>query len=166
MSRDKLASKLREEALGGAGKVSLVVMVERLIPVENLRDLAREHGVSPKGGYRLERAPAKALASVLCEPKTPKVLEEVCELLAEHMTSNLAEKKRGKKESDAGKTRAPTHLEPVLKLKGQELEQAKAEGVTIYEVDTAAFAAKVAPMLAEVENSEVRELLKQISEVR
>jgi tripartite ATP-independent transporter DctP family solute receptor len=46
------------------------------------------------------------------------------------------------------------------------LEKAKAEGVTIYEVDTAAFAAKVAPMLAEVENPEVRELLKQISEVK
>jgi len=45
------------------------------------------------------------------------------------------------------------------------LEQAKAEGVKVYEVDTAAFAAKVAPMLAEVENTEVRELLKQISEV-
>ena len=45
------------------------------------------------------------------------------------------------------------------------LEQAKAEGVTIYEVDTAAFAEKVAPMLAEVENAEVRALLKQIAEV-
>lgn len=45
------------------------------------------------------------------------------------------------------------------------LEQAKAEGVTIYEVDTAAFAEKVAPMLAEVESAEVRALLKQIAEV-
>jgi tripartite ATP-independent transporter DctP family solute receptor len=45
------------------------------------------------------------------------------------------------------------------------LEQAKAEGVTVYEVDTAAFAAKVAPMLAEVENPEVRDLLIQITEV-
>ncbi len=46
------------------------------------------------------------------------------------------------------------------------LEQAKEEGVTVYEVDTAVFAAKVAPMLAEVENPEVRELLKQIAEVK
>jgi len=45
------------------------------------------------------------------------------------------------------------------------LEQAKAEGVTVYEVDTAAFAAKVAPMLAEVESAEVRALLQQIAEV-
>ncbi len=46
------------------------------------------------------------------------------------------------------------------------LEQAKNEGVTIYEVDTDAFAAKVAPMLETVESSEVRELLKKINEVK
>ncbi len=46
------------------------------------------------------------------------------------------------------------------------LKEAEAQGVTVYEVDTAAFAAKVAPMLAEVENPEVRELLKQIAEAQ
>jgi len=46
------------------------------------------------------------------------------------------------------------------------LERAEEEGVTIYEVDTAAFAAKVAPMLNEVENPDVRQLLKQIAEVK
>ena len=45
------------------------------------------------------------------------------------------------------------------------LEHAKAEGVEVYEVDVSAFAAKVAPMLADVRNPEVRKLLKQISEV-
>lgn len=45
------------------------------------------------------------------------------------------------------------------------LELAKAEGVQIYEVDTGAFAAKVAPMLDKVENPAVRKLLKEISEV-
>lgn len=48
----------------------------------------------------------------------------------------------------------------------QALEKAKAEGVTVYEVDTSLFAAKVAPMLAEVENQEIKELLKQIAEVK
>jgi len=48
----------------------------------------------------------------------------------------------------------------------ESLEQAKAEGVTIYQVDTAAFAAKVAPLLENVENAQVRELLKQIAEVQ
>ena len=46
------------------------------------------------------------------------------------------------------------------------LERAKAEGVTVYEVDTAAFQAKVASMHGQVENPEVRELLKQIAEVK
>ncbi len=46
------------------------------------------------------------------------------------------------------------------------LEQAKAEGVTIYEVDTSLFQAKVAPMLEQVDNAEVRELLKKIAEVK
>ncbi|HEY5621902.1 MAG TPA: TRAP transporter substrate-binding protein, partial [Pontiella sp.] len=45
------------------------------------------------------------------------------------------------------------------------LEKAKAEGVTVYEVDIAAFAAKVAPMLSAVENADVRRLLQQIAEV-
>ncbi|WOO40848.1 TRAP transporter substrate-binding protein [Rubellicoccus peritrichatus] len=39
------------------------------------------------------------------------------------------------------------------------LEQAKAEGVTIYEVDTSLFAEKVAPMYDEVEDPEVKRLL-------
>ena len=45
------------------------------------------------------------------------------------------------------------------------MEQVKAEGVTIYEVDTDAFAKRVAPMLESAENPEVRDLIKQISEV-
>ena len=48
----------------------------------------------------------------------------------------------------------------------ESLKKAEAEGVTVYTVDTAAFAAKVAPMLGEVENPEVRTLLKQITEVK
>lgn len=46
------------------------------------------------------------------------------------------------------------------------LEQAKKEGVTVYKVDTGAFAAKVAPMLQQVEDPQVRELAKEISEVK
>lgn len=45
------------------------------------------------------------------------------------------------------------------------LELAQAEGVTIYEVDLAAFAEKVAPMYEKVKNQAVRELLKKIGEV-
>lgn len=46
------------------------------------------------------------------------------------------------------------------------LARAKEEGVTVYEVDTAAFAAKVAPMLATIESDKVRDLVEKIAEVR
>ena len=46
------------------------------------------------------------------------------------------------------------------------LEKSKEQGVTIYEVDTAVFAAKVAPMLERIERDDVKELLKQIREVK
>ena len=45
------------------------------------------------------------------------------------------------------------------------LEEAKAEGVEIYDVDTALFYEKVKPMLNAVENPEVRSLLDQIGKV-
>ena len=46
------------------------------------------------------------------------------------------------------------------------LKAAEAEGITIYEVDTALFAEKVKPMLDAIDNPEVRKLLDQISEVQ
>ncbi len=48
----------------------------------------------------------------------------------------------------------------------ESLKLAEAEGVTVYEVDTAAFAAKVQPMFDQVENAEVRALLAKIREVK
>lgn len=45
-------------------------------------------------------------------------------------------------------------------------ELARAEGVTIYEVDVTAFADQVASMLQEVENPDVKALLKRIAEVQ
>ena len=45
------------------------------------------------------------------------------------------------------------------------LARAKEEGVTIYEVDIAAFAEKVTPLLNNIENQQVRELLQEIAKV-
>ncbi|TWU38381.1 TRAP transporter substrate-binding protein [Novipirellula artificiosorum] len=44
------------------------------------------------------------------------------------------------------------------------LEQAREEGVVVYEVDVAAFAAKVQPMLEQVDNADVKKLLDRIRE--
>lgn len=46
------------------------------------------------------------------------------------------------------------------------MKKAESEDVTVYTVNTADFAAKVAAMLNEVEQPEVRELLKKIAEVQ
>lgn len=46
------------------------------------------------------------------------------------------------------------------------LKQIEEEGVTVYEVDTAAFAAKVQPMLKAVEDLEIRSLIEKIAEVK
>ena len=48
----------------------------------------------------------------------------------------------------------------------ESLEEARKADVTIYEVDTAAFAAKVAPMFDAIEDEKTRELAKQIQEVQ
>ena len=45
------------------------------------------------------------------------------------------------------------------------LKDAEKQGVTVYEVDTAAFAEKVAPMFDAIKNDEIRELARQIKEV-
>lgn len=48
----------------------------------------------------------------------------------------------------------------------ESIKQAEANGVTIYQVDTAAFAAKVKSMLDDVADQRVFELVRQIREVR
>jgi len=48
----------------------------------------------------------------------------------------------------------------------QALVEAKKKGVTVYDVDVAAFAAKVAPLLENVENKNVKSLLNRIKEVK
>ena len=45
-------------------------------------------------------------------------------------------------------------------------QKAKDEGVEIYEVDTAAFAAKVQPMLDGIENETIQALRDQIGQVK
>ena len=60
-----------------------------------------------------------------------------------------------------------TYQRKLWEEKTQEsLAEAREADVTIYEVDTAAFAAKVAPMFDAIEDEETRELAKQILEVR
>ncbi len=76
--RDPLVDTWIREILKADGKLPLARLVERLVPVGELRDLARQHEVVLKG-YRIERASAKQLAPKLADPKRAELVEEVCE---------------------------------------------------------------------------------------
>jgi hypothetical protein len=82
MSQPSLATKrLAERILGKGGDLPLALLLELLVPVARLRELARSHGLSPKGGFRVDRAPAHVLAPLLAEQRDAARLDEVLGLL-------------------------------------------------------------------------------------
>ncbi|MCA8957321.1 MAG: hypothetical protein KDC87_14700, partial [Planctomycetes bacterium] len=117
MNPRNLGTKLREESLAHAGSVPLAALIEWFVPVKELRAAAQSHGLSPKG-FRADRAPAKALIPLLIDPETPEVLEEVCDLLAGHMTPGSGDPAPAAAEPVAD-------LQPMLKLREGELKEAR-----------------------------------------
>ncbi len=82
MSHAALALKqLAERILAKGADLPLAMLLELAVPVARLRDLARRQGLSPKGGFRIERAPAHVLAPLLAEQRDPTQLDEVLRLL-------------------------------------------------------------------------------------
>lgn len=73
--------KLREHVLKDDGSLPLGSLLQFLVPVADLRDLAQKFGVSPKGGFRIERAPARVLAPLLADLRDKQQLDEVLTLL-------------------------------------------------------------------------------------
>lgn len=73
--------KLAEHVLGKGGDVPLAKLLENCVPVARLRELARKLGLTPKGGFRIERAPAHVLAPLLAEQRDAEHLEEILQLL-------------------------------------------------------------------------------------
>lgn len=78
--RSRSVQALTREVLRDDGRITLARLVQELVPIDALRALARHHGLAPKG-YRVDRAPASRLASLLADPKRPDVVEELVELL-------------------------------------------------------------------------------------
>ncbi|MFT4513784.1 MAG: hypothetical protein ACI91B_002490 [Planctomycetota bacterium] len=72
---------LSERVLKADGTLPLELLLLHLAPVEQLRKIAQKLGLSPKGGFRIERAPAKILAPLLAEQRDAKRLEDVVSLL-------------------------------------------------------------------------------------
>lgn len=73
--------KLTERVLAGGGQLPLAMLLEWLVPVSKLREAARQQGLTPKGGFRIEKAPASVLAPLLAELRDPEQLETVLALL-------------------------------------------------------------------------------------
>ena len=73
--------RLAERALAKGGDVPLALLLELVVPVRALRDLARELGLTPKGGFRIDKAPAHVLAPLLAEQREPERLDAVLRLL-------------------------------------------------------------------------------------
>ncbi|MGA0058092.1 MAG: hypothetical protein ACO3RU_00750 [Planctomycetota bacterium] len=98
------------------GKLPLERLVQELLPIGTLRDLARKHGLSPKG-YRIEKAPAPRLAKLLIDVRNPTLVTEVLELV-------LALRGAGEATDKSGTDRVE-ELEALLKLREGDLRAAR-----------------------------------------
>jgi|LakMenEpi03Aug12_release.lakeMendotaPanAssembly.Ray.scaffolds.fasta_scaffold159432_2 hypothetical protein len=82
MSDRALARKrLVERVLADGGDLPLALLLEHAVPVAALRELARDLGLTPKGGFRLAKAPAKVMATLFAEQRDAEVLDKVLQLL-------------------------------------------------------------------------------------
>ncbi len=82
--------KLGERVLAKGGELPLALLLEFAVPVARLRELARELGLTPKGGFRLERAPAHVLGPLLAEQRDGARLDAVLRLLLPPATPTAA----------------------------------------------------------------------------
>lgn len=73
--------RLAERVLANSGELPLALLLEHLAPVAGMRELARKFGLSPKGGFRIEKATAKVLAPLLAELRDAEQLDAVLGLL-------------------------------------------------------------------------------------
>ncbi len=73
--------KLAERVLAKGPDLPLALLLELAVPVRALRALARELGLTPKGGFRIDKAPAHVLAPLLAEQREGDRLDAVLRLL-------------------------------------------------------------------------------------
>jgi|GEM_PF-4907400 len=118
--------KLRERLLKSDGDVPLALLLEHLVPVGRLRALAIEFGVTPKGGFRIERAPAGVLAPKLAEERDAKRIDQLLRAL---MTPPQPQSSESTSDSVASRQRDQELRESrsLLKLRDQEVQRLRDE---------------------------------------
>ena len=82
-----LAAILVRNVLAEDGKIPWSALIESVLDVEQQRELCRKHGLTPKGGFRLEKAPAKVLGPLLAESRDPSLLEVLASEVVESLRS-------------------------------------------------------------------------------
>jgi hypothetical protein len=131
--------ELVEQVLAGRGQVPFAALLALVVPVSSLRDVARGSGLNLRG-YRIDSAPADALARLLAESTDPRVLGEVC-------TRFLARLERARPNPAQPAT---ADLEPMLRLKTQEAELAASQAARADEA-AARLRAREAELLQRLE---------------
>ncbi|GDY01275.1 hypothetical protein LBMAG49_06040 [Planctomycetota bacterium] len=127
----KSLRRLVEQILANQGKLSLELLLEVLVPVRSLRSIARKHGLTPKGGFRLAKAPAHVLAPLLAELREPEALDEVVQALSasaigEQGPLDLDEEVAGKKHGSGPKPSEP-EITPAMRRKDEEAIQLRGD---------------------------------------
>lgn len=113
--------KLAERVLAKGADVPLALLLEHVVPVARLRELAQKHGLSPKGGFRIGRAPAHVLAPLLAEQREPERLDDVLRLLLP-LAPVVADDAK-----DTALERAATEQAAVLALRDAEIARLRDE---------------------------------------
>ena len=130
-SDDLRVRKLSERALKERGTLPLALLLEVAVPLPKLRELTHELGLSPKG-FRVEKAPANALAVALAECKEPKDLDRVIALLLTPRVEKPVEREEADApsvaEAAAATAAAQKFHEQQTQHLQEELEKARAQG--------------------------------------
>jgi len=83
--RSPLTAILVRNVLAEDGRIPWASLLEAVVPIERQRELCRAHGLTPKGGFRLEKAPTKVLSKLLAEQRDAALLEKLASAAVEEM---------------------------------------------------------------------------------
>lgn len=150
------ADSLTSESFAQDGRLRLAFLFERVLPVGELRDLARRHGLSING-FRIERAPAAKLGPLLADAATD-VRREACEALLARLGQAAGDRSSGNGSSGADESASPSASDSVSAAVHRLVEQERDSAVA----DSAKQAAQLAR--AREQSDELRKQLARANE--